>query len=202
MAVYLGGPDLVGHRFWQYAYPDQFEHPPSPEQIENFGDVINDYYVYVDRSIDDVLKAATENSAVMILSDHGMHAHNTAMKFELRGKGGPNSGHHKNATPGVFIVSGDVFAHAWDDGDAMSGVGRVLDITPTLLAMKGIPVGEDMHGKPLNHLIAPTRMDALGLSYVDTHDTPAWLAGRDERMRDAADQAERLEQLRSLGYIR
>jgi arylsulfatase A-like enzyme len=73
----------------------------------------------------------------------------------------------------------------------------VLDITPTLLALKGIPRAADMDGAPLAELIQA----AVAEEVVPTHDTPEWLATRRARMRDAMHQSERLEQLRSLGYI-
>jgi arylsulfatase A-like enzyme len=76
-------------------------------------------------------------------------------------------------------------------------VGSVLDITPTLLALKGIPRAADMDGAPLAELIQA----AVAEKVVPTHDTPEWLATRRARMRDAMHQSERLEQLRSLGYI-
>ena len=29
LMVYFGMPDVVGHRFWRYAFPDEYEHPPT-----------------------------------------------------------------------------------------------------------------------------------------------------------------------------
>ena len=57
LAVYIGGPDVTGHRFWRYAYPDQFDHSPPKEQIENYGDVIDEYYVYVDHMLGQLIAA-------------------------------------------------------------------------------------------------------------------------------------------------
>jgi hypothetical protein len=39
------------------------------------------------------------------------------------------------------------------------------------------------------------------ISIVDTHDDSSWQAARRQRVKEAVDQNERLEQLRSLGYI-
>ena len=76
-------------------------------------------------------------------------------------------------------------------------MGSVLDITPTLLALKGLPRAADMDGAPLAELIET----AVAGTVVPTHDTPEWLATRRARMREAIHESERLEQLRSLGYI-
>jgi len=75
-------------------------------------------------------------------------------------------------------------------------------LLPTILALKGIPVGEDMDGTPLRGIIDLDWMEKSGIQYIPTHDTEEWLAGRHARIRDAIDQNERLEQLRSLGYIK
>jgi predicted AlkP superfamily phosphohydrolase/phosphomutase len=33
LAVYVGGTDVAAHRFWQYTFPQQFEHPPVAKEI-------------------------------------------------------------------------------------------------------------------------------------------------------------------------
>ena len=74
LAIYFGGTDVTGHRFWRYTYPDAFSHPPSAEQIENFGDVIPTYYRWVDEAIGKLLERHPTDATVIIVSDHGMHA--------------------------------------------------------------------------------------------------------------------------------
>jgi len=63
MALYIGGIDVAEHRFWQYAFPDQFVHPPDPKQIENFGRVIEDYYVWADRTIGEMLALVPKDAS-------------------------------------------------------------------------------------------------------------------------------------------
>jgi hypothetical protein len=70
-----------------------------------------------------------------------------------------------------------------------------------MLVLKGIPVGEDMDGSPMRGIIDLELIEEIGIQYIPTHDTSEWLAGRHKRIREAVDQTERLEQLRSLGYI-
>jgi len=41
-----------------------------------------------------------------------------------------------------------------------------------------------------------------GIRYIPTHDDPKWLAEQKTRVRTAVDETERIEQLRSLGYIK
>lgn len=200
LAVYIGGPDVVSHRFWRYTYPGEFTHPPSPEEIENFGRIIENYYLYVDRKIGELLELLPEDAGVMIVSDHGMHAANTDHIFsaddppELA-----NSAKHHDGPPGVIVAAGGGFRRAGrQDRAGLKTLGSVFDVTPTLLALKGVPLGLDMDGKPMLELIHTGDTEIPG---IHTHDTPEWLAGRQERILEAVDQSERIEQLRALGYL-
>lgn len=209
LALYLGGPDVTGHRFWHYAYPDQFEFPPPKAQIENYGDVIDDYYVYVDRVIGEIVDAAPEGTTFIIASDHGMHAFNQDRDFKpADSPAETNSGHHLDAPPGVFIAAGPGIRDSGRgkaihvDLDRMQTVGSVLDVMPTILALKGIPQGEDFDGKPLIRVLDDDWLGSAKIERIPTHDTGEWMATRASRIRQAIDESERLDQLRSLGYIR
>jgi predicted AlkP superfamily pyrophosphatase or phosphodiesterase len=206
MAIYLSGPDVVAHRFWRYAYPRDFAHPPPREQIENFSRAIEDYYVYTDRAIGEILELLPENAGVMIVSDHGMHAINTDRLFDADDLPLQTmSAHHLDAPPGVIIAGGGGFRLSGKLGSpageldlsSMKTLGSVLDVTPTLLVLMDIPLGEDMDGEPMRDLILPGHE----VRRIPTHDTAEWQAGREGRKREAVDQTERLEQLRALGYI-
>ncbi len=209
-AVYIGGPDVAGHRFWQYAHPEEFRYPPLREQIENFGRLIDDYYVYVDRSIGEIIDAAPEGTTVWILSDHGMHAINQTHAFLPSDPPmQANSGHHLDAPPGALIAAGphivdtpaDVESIRALDLDTLSHLGGVLDVLPTLLALKAVPLAADLPGRLMPGIIESDRLERFPIAIVPTHDDPEWDRGRQARIADAVDEAERLEQLRALGYI-
>jgi hypothetical protein len=68
--------------------------------------------------------------------------------------------------------------------------------------LKGIPVARDFAGHVLTDALEASWLERFPVREIDTHDDKAFEAARAERMREAADQAERLEQLKSLGYIR
>ena len=211
LAVYIGGTDVVSHRFWRYAHPELYAHPPSEEQVENFRSVIEDYYVYTDRAIGELLSKLPADVTVMVVSDHGFGAVNHDRDFAPEDPPFQrNSGAHDDAPPGVFIAAGRYIAAPPPEpgGGAPAGksplrtIGSVLDVMPTLLALKGIPIGEDMDGRPLTSLIQKERLEAAPPTFVPTHDSGEWLDARTARSGQSADDAERLEQLRSLGYIR
>lgn len=207
VAFYVGGTDVVGHRFWRYYEPEAYRQPPSPDHVAAFGDMIPDYYVYADRLLGRILSHVPE-ATVFVVSDHGMHAEHTEQVFD--GETLPlnvNSGGHSDAAPGVWILAGPGIEGA-DGHDPkrlrrgeLPTLGSLYEVAPTLLALLGLPVGEDMTGRVLTEVI---EVPPDAIERVATHDDPDW---RQRRARldpeRATQQAEalRMEQLRALGYI-
>jgi hypothetical protein len=207
LAVYIGGTDVAAHRFWRYTYPQEFEHPPVASEIASFGKILPDYYAYVDRKLGELIAAAPKNATVIVVSDHGHHAVNIEHDFQVTDEAEMRlSGNHMDAPPGVFIAAGPNIVHTQGATLSMPDrdhpIGRAWDILPTLLALEGIPLGEDFAGKPMTNIIDPEFLKKVPLRTVKTHDDKAWDAARSARMKEASDRAERLEQLRSLGYIK
>ncbi len=211
LSVYIGGPDVAGHRFWRYAFPQDFFTPPAAEEVAAFGHVIDDYYVHLDRVIDALRRAAPDGTAIVIVSDHGMHTVNPRGEFSVDDSPENwNSGNHLDAPSGVFIAAGPGFVDA-TPGDAIAlpfsrgnlqDVGDVFDVLPTLLALKTIPIAKDFDGTVITSVIDPAWLAKHPIRTIDTHDDKAFESARATRMREATDQTERLEQLKSLGYIR
>ena len=85
---------------------------------------------------------------------------------------------------------------------SLRNVGDVFDVLPTLLALKDIPLGQDFDGTVMENVIEASWLEQYPVRTIKTHDDKAFEEARAARMREAADQAERLEQLKSLGYIR
>ena len=208
-AMYIGGTDTVAHRFWRYMKPDQYVDKPSPEQIANFGDVIRKYYAYADRVIGELMTEAGPDVTVIIISDHGMHEfnQNKAFRPDARLKD-LKSGDHPDAPPGIFIAAGPDLVQSqlkkpFDDltRSDLQTVGDVYDITPTLLVLLNIPVGEDMLGEPLTKIIKPEWLARYPVATVPSHDTKEWLDFQASRVVPAGDSAEYLKQLQQLGYV-
>jgi hypothetical protein len=204
LAVYVGGTDVAAHRFWQYTYPQQFEHPPVASEIAAFGKVIPDYYACVDHALGELMAAAPKNTTVIVVSDHGHHAVNIEHEFKITDDPEMRlSGNHMDAPPGVFIAAGpNIVRMSPTAPDRDQPIGHVWDMLPTLLALEGIPLGEDFYGKPMTNVIDPEFLKKVPIRTVKTHDDKAWDDARQARMKEATDRAERLEQLRSLGYIK
>jgi hypothetical protein len=207
--VYMGGPDVVGHRFWRYMRPELYSNPPPPGQIDNLGDVIEDYYAYTDRALGTLMETFGREATFVVLSDHGMGPVNLDRQFnEDAPPVDVNSAAHEDAPPGLFVAAGPSVrrlsaARPEELNPAdLRPVGGVLDVTPTLLAMMRVPLARDMDGQVLHEMFRPEFGIGEQPSPVDTHDDEAFLQTRDREPSLQPDEEGRLEQLRSLGYIR
>lgn len=209
IAFYLGGTDVIGHRYWRYRSPEEYVHPPSAPSVESFGHMISDYYVYVDQALGRLLARLPATTTVIIVSDHGMHAASTEQDFDAEELPlDVNSGGHADAPPGVFIAAGAGIRSRGKRNPAqlersdLSVVGSLYDIAPTILALLDLPVGEDMGGHVLLEMLE--NVDSSRIRMIPTHDTPAWKEARaalsPEQAHQLTEEA-RIEQLRALGYI-
>ena len=61
------GLDRLQHGFWKFHDPDHVLHEPG----NPYEDVIRDYYVYLDDELGQMLDLLDEETAVLVLSDHG-----------------------------------------------------------------------------------------------------------------------------------
>lgn len=61
------GPDRIHHLFWKYTDPEH----PKYEAGNKYENSINDYYKFVDQQIGQLLEKVDDDTAVLIVSDHG-----------------------------------------------------------------------------------------------------------------------------------
>lgn len=70
--LYIRGIDVASHNFWQFLFPEGFH--ISEDDIQRYKNVINNYYIWCDRVIGDILKEISKKTTVFIVSDHGFSA--------------------------------------------------------------------------------------------------------------------------------
>jgi len=183
LMLLLPGIDRVSHFLWgslepQDRYPEVLRQSRA-EQIAG-REALYDYYAYTDELLAAVLRRYGDDDLVIVLSDHG---------FEAGGGLGILTGVHEGegARDGVVFLRGPGIPRRTRSGDL-----SVLDIAPTVLAWWGLPVGEDMDGRPAPFLAGPPPRT------IASHDTTPV-----ERVTSEASGLEDtiVEQLRSLGYI-
>lgn len=185
-AVYYRGVDFVQHFFWRYADPAPFGEVPADER-ERFGSVIANYYAYQDRLLARLLEALGDDVNVLLVSDHGFRA-------RLDPKPGMPELTGRHDMTGVFIAAGPAFRA----GGRVEGMS-VLDVAPTALAVMGLPVPEDMDGRPFTSILRDEHLRRLPVRSVPSYDG---LVPRRAAEDGPADENESIrEQLRSLGYI-
>ncbi|MFO0982599.1 MAG: alkaline phosphatase family protein [Planctomycetota bacterium] len=162
--VYVGSTDVIGHRFFGYLDPSQFAYPLPGAQHPGLRDALGRTYELMDEWLGMVLAAMPADTRVIVVSDHGMHAAFTRAP-DPNGK----TGEHQDGPPGVIVVAGRDLAHVPASLTQLATLGTVEDVAPTVLALLGIPAGEDMAGRVLDGLFDPAAR--LALAPVPTHDT-------------------------------
>ncbi len=189
LAVYYNGIDHFCHGFMNY-HPPRMEGIPE-ERFEIFKGVVNGAYRFHDMMLQTLLDLAGADTTVLLVSDHGFHSDHLRPRAIPNEPAGPAVQHRQF---GVLALKGP---HLKKD-ERIYGA-TLLDITPTILTLFGLPVGEDMDGRVLVQAfeIPPpiTRIASWELEPGDCGMHPA-----DLRMDPAAAQA-LLQQFVALGYI-
>jgi hypothetical protein len=226
LAVYFGATDVVGHRFWSFVKPRGFPgrslagptgrslaphmrpgsllngllgglywHALEPQESDGWARrIIDRTYEHVDEVLGEMLAALPPRASVIVVSDHG---------FRPWG--------HKEGPDAFFVAAGPNVKRMQGPPPEkltrsdLTRIGSILDVTPTLLALEDIPLGLDMDGRVLDAVLLP-QPGRTRKAPIATHDTPEWLAARagaaEAPGAPTEADAERLEQLRALGYVK
>ncbi|MDA1265588.1 MAG: alkaline phosphatase family protein [Planctomycetota bacterium] len=201
-AIYLGGTDVVGHRFWSSYRPEPFQLAPDSDEVRTFGHVIPSYYAYVDQVLGRLLAQYPADTSVFVITDHGMSSFLPDMAESGEPLDPGKTGGHKG-DPGIFVAAGfGVRAGGPLDLDAltpqsMPSLGGLVDFTPTLLTLLGLAYGEDMDGAPLEGVLTDEIFGSARA--IATHDDDGWLATQDPNF--VRTDAERVQQLENMGYL-
>ncbi len=191
-AVFLAGVDAVEHHFWKYMEPDKFSSIPE-DLAHRYGKAIENYYIYLDETLGEFLKFYSNEDRVIILSDHGHGPNLDYGTDRATDYWKTASGTHTHGPDGILLVAGPGIKKGIEISDA-----SVLDITPTLLALNGIPVGRDMDGSVLFELCEEGFFAENPVSMIETH-SPKDMG--DTAPVESADDEEMKNKLRALGYI-
>ena len=180
LLVYTNLVDAVEHKFWRYREPARFANV-SPEDVADFGETIARTYEYVDAELGQLLAALDPETVVLVISDHGHHAaHDDAGVF---------SGEHSDAPPGILVAAGPGIRRGEVHGASL------YDMAPTVLALLGLPLSDDMPGKVPGELLAAPAPTERVATYRDLPREAAPAPAAEE-----VDPAVR-ERLRALGYL-
>ncbi len=189
LAVYYNGIDHFCHGFMHF-HPPRMEGIPE-EKFEIYKDVVNGAYRFHDMMLETLLELAGPDTTVILVSDHGFHCDHLRPRGIPAEPAGPAVQHRPF---GIFCMKGPQIRQ-----DERIYGATLLDITPTILTVYGLPVGEDMDGRVL--VQAFEQSPSVGrIASWENEDGQCGMHPADLRMDPASAQAV-LQQFVALGYI-
>ncbi|MGH8545414.1 MAG: alkaline phosphatase family protein, partial [Gammaproteobacteria bacterium] len=227
MAIHLlkrGQPDLTGifliandpisHTFWHFYQPQEYGGKVEPAMARRLGQTVPNIYRHNDGYLARLRQVIGPETVVMVVSDHGFQASGIVPKpADLNGRAGwleswyqrrknvgidpdnvavGQSGKHH--LDGVFIASGGPVRK----GVELSEPPRIYDIAPTILALLGLPVPEDMEGRVLEEIIEPAFLEKHPIRRIASYEE---FIDREVLASTASGDDSTIDMLRALGYI-
>jgi predicted AlkP superfamily phosphohydrolase/phosphomutase/tetratricopeptide (TPR) repeat protein len=189
LAVYYNGIDHFCHGFMHF-HPPRMEGIPE-EKFEIYNGVVNGAYRFHDMMLQTLLDLAGPDTTVILVSDHGFHSDHLRPRGIPMEPAGPAIQHRPF---GIVCMKGP---HIRQD-ERIYGA-TLLDVTPTILTLYGLPVGDDMDGRVLVQAFE----QPPAITRIPSWENEAGECGMhpgDLRMDPAAAQAV-LQQFVALGYI-
>ena len=175
-ATYFRAMDALHHYTWMRRNSSNEDLEEHPER--RFHDAIQRYYEFCDDIVAKLLQHADERTIVIVLSDHG---------FE-------DTYDHELGPDGFFIISGGPVRH-----NPTRQRISIYDIAPTLLALFGVPVPNDMDGQVAANMLPTAFWSEHPIRRVPSYER----ADLRTKVDSTADMDEEvLDRLRALGYIR
>jgi tetratricopeptide (TPR) repeat protein len=188
-AVYYDAIDHFSHGFMNF-------HPPrmkwvNKERYEQYKGVVSGGYLYHDMMLGRLLQLAGEDTTVILVSDHGFHSDHLRPKGLPKEPAGPAWQHRSY---GIFVMKGPSIRK-----DERIYGASLLDVTPTILTLFGLPAGQDMDGKPIVQVFEkPVLPDPI----PSWEDVPGECGMHPADVRpDPYAEQEAMQQLIALGYV-
>lgn len=189
MAVYHDAIDHFSHLAMRY-------HPPKrpfidENEYENYKGVVEAGYRFHDMMLERTLDLIDDDTTVILISDHGFHSDHLRPKSIPKEPSGPAVEH---SPYGIIVMNGPGIKK----GGTISGAS-ILDLTPTLLTLYGLPVGKDMDGKVLTAAFD----EAVEPNFIDSWEEVNGNSGmhKKDAIEDPWAAQEAMKQLVELGYI-
>lgn len=189
LAVFYDAIDHFCHGFMHY-------HPPrrpriSDKDFELYSGVVNAAYCLHDLLLGRLLQLGGEGATVLLVSDHGFHSDHLRPAYTPRVPAGPAVWHRPI---GICVAHGPGI----EPGGRIYGA-TVLDVTPTVLSLLGLHLGEDMDGRPWREAFSHP-VEAAPIPSWDEVEGECGMHPPDKR-EDPVEAREALKQLIDLGYI-
>ena len=188
-AIYYDAIDHYSHSCMRYRAPQLPTISDNDHRL--YRGVVDMGYIYHDMMLKQLLTYVDEQTTVLLISDHGFHSDHlrpTKIPFEAAG---PANEHRDD---GIFVAAGPRI----QPNHVVHGA-NLLDVTPTILELCGLPVGADMDGRVLEDIFT----DSPSRDIIDSWETLAGDSGQHPTDTQLATEESKsvMEQLVALGYI-
>lgn len=188
-AVLYDAIDHFSHAFMGY-------HPPqmaavSDEDFRLYSEVINGAYCLQDMLLGRVLELAGEETNIVIVSDHGFHSDHLRPPKIPGVPAGPAIGHRPH---GIAILHGPRVKK-----NQRLRQANILDVTPTILTLMGLPIGEDMEGRVWSEALVGDPSPAV----IPSWEKKPGACGMhpEDRREDTLEDHAVLQQMIDMGYV-
>lgn len=187
-ALYLELPDTASHLFMPYRPPRL--PTVSEEEVRRFGEVVDRVYERMDRVLGELIERNGPEALYLVCSDHGFRSGDDRLQSlgSRIGSGGAARWHRRD---GILVLAGPGIRRGHRIRSA-----TILDLAPTVLALLGLPVPEDMEGRVLTEAFTEELLTARPVRNgppSGERKSGGALASRED--------AEILEKLTALGYL-
>jgi len=189
LAVYFEWVDAVSHLFMLYSPPKLPD--VSQADYDGYKDAIDQAYMLQDEILGEIMRRMDAHTVLMVISDHGFKSGATRLKNRPEIWAGNAALWHRADGIVAFYGPG-VKKGATIDG------ASIRDVTPTILALAGLPRADDMPG----HVIASAFDDEVAESFSSEH-----VATLDKKREDATAGTasgatkQTMQKLEALGYL-
>ncbi len=186
LMAYTEGTDSVSHLFGHLFRAPALSGELAAQQAK-YGQAVEQMYLYADRLLGEYMAAMDSRTTLVVLSDHG---------FELGAvQDDPSKTRDMRRVSEQFHrTEGIAYLYGYRVKRARLEEPKILDVTPTLLALLGIPPARDMPGRVLSEALDFDAPAAIQASY-ETGGASGPAAAADSRV-----NPEIVEHLKSLGY--
>ncbi len=189
------GVDVLSHLTWHFMQPERFpRHTIDPGEALEFGELIPRYYEFLDGILGELLQAAGPDVTLLLFSDHGF---GPTGNLPWSGGHGAITRGAPDAPDGILVLAGPEIQPG-----ARLDRAHVLDLTPTLLHLQGLPAADDMPGRMLREAFDPAWLAANPPRRIPSYGTVATGRPAVEPSGDPAVDRATIERLRALGYLR
>jgi predicted AlkP superfamily phosphohydrolase/phosphomutase len=159
------------------------------EAAQPIREVVDKVYQFIDQQIGELLEAfADENTTVIIASDHGFDYTETE-DIEEKVEIPPG---HQFSPDGIILLSGN---HIKKGREITNG--HIINTTPTILTLFGLPFALDMQGEPYVEVFEEKFLKEHRLMVVPTFETDRKI---EPRPLLKTDDSAIIERLKAIGY--